>query len=103
VLPAAGTEVTVDFKGVPNTTGFNTVDQTTAGWRYGYVALLTNGTRVYGNMEKGVQNHVSFTVPENCSKLWFVITGAPTVYIVASSEGQLPYEVKFTNTNIIGY
>lgn len=102
-LPAAGTEVTVDFKGVPNTSGFNTVDATTAGWRYGYVALLNNGTRVYGDMAKGTQNNVSFTVPENCSKLWFVVTGAPTAYISTGSEGQYLYEVKFTNTKIIGY
>ena len=102
-LPAAGTKVTVDFKGVPNASGFNTVNQATVNWRYGYVALLTNGTRVYSDMEKGIQNTVSFTVPENCSKLWFVVTGAPTTYTSTNSQGHYPYEVKFTNTKIIGY
>lgn len=108
-LPAAGTVVSVDFKGIPNATGFNTVDALRAGWRYGYVALLANGTRVYGDMAKGSQNTVSFTVPQNCSKLWFVVTGAPTSYAqqpwdnIATNDEQWPYELRLTNTGIIGY
>ncbi|WP_316765769.1 DUF6055 domain-containing protein [Pedobacter frigiditerrae] len=106
-LPAAGTVVSIDFKGIPNTAGFNPVDASIAGWRYGYVALLTDGTRVYGDMAKGTTNKVSFTVPQNCSKLWFVVTGAPSQYMstawddIATNDEQWPYEVKFTNSSII--
>lgn len=108
-LPVAGTKVTTSFKGLTNVPGFNTVDPTRAGWRYGYVALLKDGTRVYGEMAQGADNEVSFTVPVNCSNLWFVVTGAPTVYEphawddVDTNDEQWPYEVKFTNTTAIGY
>jgi hypothetical protein len=108
-LPAAGTVISVDFKGVPNTSGFNLVDQSIAGWRYGYVGLLNDGTRIYSDMLKGTINTATFTVPQNCSKLWFVVTGAPTAYTstawdeIASNDEQWPYEVKFTNTKITGY
>jgi len=107
-LPAAGTVMSVDFKGIPNAAGFNSVNQSIAGWRYGYVALLTDGTRVYGDMAKGIENKVSFTVPQNCSKIWLAVTGAPTAYTsipwddIASNDEQWPYEIKFTNTGIIG-
>ncbi|MFD2967870.1 DUF4859 domain-containing protein [Sphingobacterium bambusae] len=108
-LPAAGTQVTTTFKGLANAAGFNTVDASRAGWRYGYVALLNNGTRVYGDRHEGTENNVSFTIPANCSKLWFVVTGAPSVYQPhawdeeESNDEQWPYEVKFTNTGILGF
>ncbi|WP_339424027.1 DUF4859 domain-containing protein [Sphingobacterium sp. MYb388] len=109
VVPAGGTQVSVAFNGVANAQGFNTVNASRAGWRYGYVALLSNGARVYGNMAQGTQNNVNFTVPVNCEKLWFVVTGAPSVYQphawdeVETNDEQWPYEVKFTNTNVLGF
>ncbi|GHE45772.1 hypothetical protein GCM10017764_31290 [Sphingobacterium griseoflavum] len=108
-LPASGTQVSAAFKGLPNATGFNTVDASRAGWRYGYVALLSNGTRVYGDMAQGTENNINFTIPANCEKLWFVVTGAPSIYQphawddVESNDEQWPYEVKFTNTSIVGF
>lgn len=108
-LPGAGTTVTIDFKGVANATGFNVVNAGRAGWRYGYVALLTDGTRVYSDRSQGTEKQVSFTIPANCSKLWFVVTGAPTTYAQqpwddnAGNDDQWPYELKLTNTKIIGY
>ena len=49
-VPEANTQVSVDFTGLPNAAGFNSVDTSIAGWRYGFVALQENGTRVYGEM-----------------------------------------------------
>jgi hypothetical protein len=91
-----------------NTTGFNTVDAKRSGWRYGYVALLDNGTRVYGDMNQGQTNDVKFTVPAGTSQLWFVVTGAPNTYLPhpwdeeEENDDQWPYKVKFTNTDILG-
>lgn len=108
-VPAAGTQISTVFTGLANAAGYNTVDASRAGWRYGYVALLNNGTRVYGNMAQGNSQNVSFTVPENCAKLWFVVTGAPSSYAAhpwdeeESNDEQWPYKVKFTNTTLINH
>jgi len=108
-VPTPGTQVTTTFTGLPNAEGFNQVDANRAGWRYGYVALLENGNRVYGNMEQGTSKAVNFTIPENCARLWFVVTGAPTSYAVhpwdevENNDEQWPYKVKFTNTSLINH
>lgn len=105
-VPTAGTIITTAFTGLPNAPGFNPVDATKAGWRFGYVALLDNGTRVYGQMNRGTAGSISFTVPQSCKNLWLVITGAPTVYIPHAWDGnntndeQWPYQVKFNNTTL---
>jgi len=107
-VPDAGTEVSIAFTGTPNAAGFNEVDAKRSGWRYGYVALLDNGARVYSDMNQGSTNTVSFRVPENCSKLWFVVTGAPNTYEAhpwdenESNDDQWPYNIKITNTDILG-
>lgn len=108
-VPEAGLEIQTEFTGMVNATGFNSVDDPgRAGWRYGYVALLDNGSTVYGDMNQGASNTVSFTCPVNCSKLWFVVTGAPSTYAPhpwdedESNDDQWPYKVKFTNTNLFG-
>ncbi len=108
-VPDAGTEISTAFTGLVNESGYNQVtDPSRAGWRYGYVALLENGTRVYGDMNSGTTNTANFTVPANCSKLWFVVTGAPNTYAPhpwdenESNDDQWPYKVKFTNTTLYG-
>ena len=108
-VPAGGTQISAAFTGLPNAAGYNQVDAGKAGWRYGYVALLENGTRVYSSMSKGTSGTASFTVPAGCSKLWFVVTGAPTTYSPhawddnESNDEQWPYKVKFSRTNLLGY
>lgn len=90
------------------TTKYNSGSLTRAGWRYGYVALLKNGQRVYGDMNRKTSESVQFTIPEGCDKLWFVVTGAPSTYIAQpwdekeSNDDQWPYMVKFTNTDLLG-
>ncbi|PKD21779.1 carbohydrate-binding protein [Salegentibacter salinarum] len=107
-VPKAGTEITVDFTGLPNQTGFNTVDASIAGWRYGFVALREDGTRVYGEMNQGTTAEVNFLIPEDCTNLWFVVTGAPTEYSAHawdddnSNDDEWPYSVAFSETNILG-
>lgn len=108
-VPAAGTTVSTAFTGLVNETGFNQVDDAgRAGWRYGYVALLANGTRVYSDMHQGTTGTATFTVPQNCSKLWLVVTGAPNTYLPHAwdedntNDDQWPYKVKFSKTNMYG-
>lgn len=127
-VPAAGTVVTATFtaltpgsslaSGDPGqytedgktltTTKYNASSLTRAGWRYGYVALLSNGQRVYGDMNRKTSGDATFTVPSGCERLWFVVLGAPSSYSVQpwnekeSDDDQWPYKVKFTNTDVLG-
>lgn len=127
-VPAAGTVVTTTFSGLApgsalapgdpgqytdndkklTTTNYNSNSQTRAGWRYGYVALLSNGQRVYGDMNRNSSANVQFTIPTGCTKLWFVVLGAPSTYTSCpwdekeSNDDQWPYMVKFANTDLLG-
>ena len=89
-------------------TKYNNGSVTRAGWRYGYVALLKDGHRIYSNMNREMNATVEFTVPENCDRLWFVVVGAPNTYEPhawdenEANDDQWPYTVKFTNTDLLG-
>ena len=128
IVPAAGTVVTTSFialapgsalaEGDPgqysedgtifSKTTYNSSSLTRAGWRYGYVALLDNDQRLYGEMNRATASNAEFTVPSGCAKLWFVVLGAPSSYKVhpwdekESNDDQWPYKVKFTNTDLPG-
>lgn len=127
-VPAAGTVVTttftaltpgsalapgdpgeyVDNEKASTTTKYNSSLTTRAGWRYGYVALLNNGQRVYGDMNRKTSADVQFTVPNGCKNLWLVVLGAPSTYTPnawdekVSNDDQWPYTVKFANTDLLG-
>ncbi|WP_346857787.1 DUF4859 domain-containing protein [uncultured Draconibacterium sp.] len=127
-VPEAGTVVSTSFKALTpgsalaandpgeytdnentlTTRNYNSSSLTRAGWRYGYVALLNNGERVYGDMNKTMAGDIEFTIPEACSKLWLVVLGAPTTYAPHAwdekeiNDDQWPYKVKFSNTNLLG-
>ncbi|RXK86223.1 DUF4859 domain-containing protein [Filimonas effusa] len=109
-VPASGTTVNATFKGIVNASGYNQVkDPAVAGWRYGYVALLKDGSTAYSAMYKNASGDAAYTVPANCDRLWFVVTGAPKTYSQHawdddnSNDDQWPYNVKFQNTNVLGY
>jgi hypothetical protein len=107
-VPDAGTTITADFAGIAGAPGYNAINVHAAGWRYGYVALKGDGTRVYSDMYSDNSGTASFTCPENCDKIWFVVSGAPTSYWMhpwdedATNDEQWPYKVKFSGTNIYG-
>lgn len=113
--PSSATTVSVEFEGEAGANGFRSLDIAQAGWRYGFVALLEDGTRAYGEMAsakyaKGAnpKGSLSFAVPAGCSKLWLVVTGAPQEYWVHAwddndaNDEQWPYRVRFANTNLLG-
>lgn len=127
-VPEAGTVVTTSFKaltpgsalaesdpgeyndnGTPgNKRNYNNSSFTRAGWRYGYVALLDNGERVYGDMNRKTAADIEFTVPAGCIKLWLVVTGAPSSYEphawdeLESNDDQWPYSIKISGSDLLG-
>ena len=42
-VPEAGQTVTVDFKGLPDVTGYDLIHADKAGWRYGFVGVTAAG------------------------------------------------------------
>jgi len=97
-----------DKETVLSRTTYNCNSSSEAGWRYGYVALLDNGQRIYSEMNQEDANTVEFAVPEGCEKLWFVVLGAPSTYSahawdeIESNDDQWPYKIKFSNTDLLG-
>ncbi|NGM72958.1 DUF4859 domain-containing protein [Sphingobacterium sp. SGL-16] len=109
-VPQSEQQITVDFEGLVNATGYNTVQNPSrAGWRYGFVALLKSGARVYSPMYEDAKSTVSFLVPNQCEKLFFIVTGAPSTYMPhpwdenENNDDQWPYQIKVSGTEVIGY
>ncbi|MEN9353940.1 MAG: hypothetical protein RL318_1265 [Fibrobacterota bacterium] len=114
-VPTAGTIVSVNFKGKAGTTGFRSLKVDKGGWRYGFVALLKDGTRTYSTMATAKyasganpEGKLSFTVPANCSKLWLVVSGSPQEHWRHAwdddntNDEQWPYQILLANTNLLG-
>lgn len=105
---APGTVVKANFKGIAGATGYRAINVDKAGWRYGFVAYANDGTRTYGNIESAADGVATLTVPEGCTRLFFVVMGAPTEHWRhpwddnASNDEQWPYQVKFENTDVYG-
>ena len=70
--PVRGERIDVDFAGRQTLP--------TDGWRYGFVAQMTDGTCVYSPMQKAVKGRASFTAPRDrdVRELYFIVMGAPT-------------------------
>ncbi len=111
-VPAKATTVTACFHGLNREPGYRTKNASLAEWRYGFVAQLQDGSRVYGDMGKSVfrtpSDTVSFDCPDGCKRLYFVVSGGPKRYWRQvwddddSNDEQWPYKVKFGNTNRYG-
>lgn len=120
-VPQAGTIVKALFRGEAGAPGFRDYRKDLAGWRYGFVALKSDETRVYGNMFADKEGTATFTVPEGTTKLWFVVSGAPTAHFhhawemptdangndyhtpqSLANDEQWPYQVRFSGTNLPG-
>jgi hypothetical protein len=106
-VPDAGVTVAVDFAAMPNAAAYR-IENSMLGFRYGFVALKNDGSRMYGDMYKSLSGNATFLVPEGCSRLWFVVSGAPPAYVPhawddnRSNDVQLPYTIEFTNTSLYG-
>jgi hypothetical protein len=107
-VPAAGTKVSLDFKGVVGTEGFHSVQPEKAGWRYGFLASKEDGSRVYGGTFSKSPGTAEFTVPANTKFLWLVVSGAPTEHWIhvgrrgfGGGRGARSGTVNGANTNTI--
>ena len=126
-VPAVGSTVKVDFKGLntgaslasedPGTivnadgkkvgiaANYN-INSITAGWRYGFVAIV-NGVAQYAPMNQDKESVVSYTILGGTSKLFFVVMGAPEQYMPHAwnedevDDVQCPYKVKFEGTDLL--
>ncbi|WP_340111359.1 DUF6055 domain-containing protein [Maribellus mangrovi] len=113
--PASAKIITAEFEGKAGMNGYNKINTSHGGWRFGFVALKYDGSTVYSEIKSAGmtvnegKGNIRFECPENCSKLWFVVTGAPDVHWRhewdddATDDEQWPYQVRFGNTNLLGY
>lgn len=112
-VPAGQATVSVDFRGEAGLAGYRAVNADKAGWRYGFVAVDSEGRCHYSDAaacrpdgEGRAEGSLSYTLPagKTISRLWLVVMGAPTEHwknIDSWEEGdkaedaQWPYSVKF--------
>ncbi len=104
--------VSACFEGLNNQSGYRVKNPEYAEWRYGFVALLEDGTRMYGDMGKSAYRNpkdtIYFDCPVDCKRLYFVVSGGSKKYWMHvwddndANDEQWPYQVKFGNTNRFG-
>ncbi|MBR2981283.1 MAG: fimbrillin family protein [Odoribacter sp.] len=111
-VPTAGTEITINFKGInsyPVSTGNAAYRYgANAGWRWGVVATTGNDgwTPVYGEINRSNSGTATFTVPTNTKKLYLVVLAAPTEHAQKTWDGNVtndyeyPYRFKVTGTTV---
>ena len=103
-VPASGTTVQLNFKGIAGAEGFTTIKTDMSGWRYGFLAVKKNGKRVYGDVNANGIGTATFKVPNDTEYLWLVVSGAPKEHWTVSgkeeSNDQWPYEIKLTGTSL---
>ena len=79
-----------------------------AGWSYGFVALTSNGTRMYSERCTEEAGNASFTVPAGTEQLYFIVQAAPKAYKAHPwdekelNDEQWPYKVKYTGPDLLG-
>lgn len=113
-VPKPGTKIELEFRGIAGSKGFNTVDTCIAEWRYGFVAMTTDGKRIYGESntgKNGTNTKVYFVVPQRTQYLWLVVTGAPVKHTEVfkewkqlakekGKEAEWPYQIRLKNVNV---
>lgn len=110
--PKNAKTVQVRFTGLNNADGYRVKNPTAAEWRYGFVALLNDGSRVYSDMGKTTyaspEGTLSFDCPANVAKLYMIVSGGSSRYWRQKwddnddNDEQWPYELLFGNTNKYG-
>lgn len=108
-IPSSGTTVTAHFKGEAGKEGYRAIQVDKAGWRYGFVALCNDDQRIYSDIGRNPEGDITFTIPSNTQKLWFVVSGAPTSHFHhlwddnTANDEQWPYAVTFSGTDMQGH
>ena len=113
-VPSGAKTVYAELIGEAGKDGYTAYNVTKAGWKFGFVALKSNGERVYGDIASATyevpSKYVAFDCPSGCTYLWLVVSGAPTAYWTRdwlswseeSTAEQWPYRVKLHQTNVYG-
>ena len=79
-LPSGSSSVSVTLEGNLGIDGCVSGSAARAGWRYGFVTLNKDNSRSYSPAWSVTGEPQTWEVPSNAGKMWFVVTGAPTVY-----------------------
>ena len=113
-VPSGAKTVYAELIGEAGKDGYTAYNVTKAGWKFGFVALKSNGERIYGDIATATYDapskYVAFDCPSGCTYLWLVVSGAPTAYWTRdwlswdgeSTAEQWPYRVKLHQTNVYG-
>jgi hypothetical protein len=107
-VPKPGKIVKLEFKGIAGAEGYRAISTEKAGWRYGFLAVKEDGSRVYGKMYSEATGKASFKVPEDTRFLWLVVSGAPAEHWIHKTDGdekndeQWPYRIKLSGTSLAG-
>jgi len=105
-VPAAGTVVSLHFKGIAGSKGYRAINVEKAGWRYGFLAVKEDGSRVYSKVFYSPDGEAKLKVPKNTQFLWLIVSGAPTEHWSHEIDGndendeQWPYQIKLTGTSL---
>lgn len=62
-VPSAGVKVSADFVGMAGADGYRKKNVDKAGWRYGFVAYLENGSCVYSDIFSEKEGEAILNVP----------------------------------------
>lgn len=113
-LAKAGQTVTIDFEGMVGATGYRTVNRDLAGWRWGIVTYMSDGTTQYSDMQTATysaqKGQLQYVVPEGARRMWLVVMGAPKTWWhhewdrysnagEATNNEQWPYRVQMDGTH----
>lgn len=102
-VPAAGTTLTLQLASAVGEAGYRAVSRARAGWRWGIVALMDDGSTRYGEMQDG-EGSTSYVVPDGTERLWLVVMGAPTRWWHhawddnSANDEQWPYRMRIQGT-----
>lgn len=102
-VPEAGKTISITFEGITKAEEYHLINTDKAGWRYGFVAVTTDGTSMYGETGNKQKGTISFTTPKDkqLAHLWLVVMGAPTEHwmnpMPPERDAQWPYQIKIVN------
>ncbi len=102
-VPEPGETLTIDFRGEAGRKGYYTLHRDKAGWRYGTVAVDSEGVAHYGEMHSDPKGRVSYTAPKDAliEHLWLVVMGAPEEHWMNvdgpenPGDAQWPYSIRY--------
>lgn len=83
-----------------------------SGWRWGFVAVESDGSERYGTVYSDSDKTVTFNKTAADEQIWLIVTGAPTEFNSAHwyiweagypKYYRYPYEIRFSNATPMGY